>query len=278
MGKEISNKSESLEERALRMLKNPWQLTQEPFKVLGDVYFVGTNWVSAFLLDTNEGLILIDCAMQETLYLIIDSIHRLGFDPRNIKKIFLTHGHFDHVGAVRAIKEISGCEVWIGKGDEFFFTERRDLIVFEDRVPEFKIDHFYDYEKTIKVGNFEIQPVHCPGHTPGTTSFFFDIVNENKKLKCAIHGGLGAGVMHKEFLLANKLPLTLQDSYLESIDKVIDREVDVVLPSHAGHCIDHDFLSFANGDHNKFIDPGAWKRMLSSKKSEILKIIEEEKK
>ena len=91
---------------------------------------------------------------------MIDSIHRLGFDPRNISKLLLTHGHFDHCGAVRAIQEMSGREVWVGKDDAFFFTERRDLIVFEERVPEFRIDHYYDYSKPIKMGEISIMPVH----------------------------------------------------------------------------------------------------------------------
>ncbi|MBS7525393.1 MBL fold metallo-hydrolase [Fusibacter paucivorans] len=277
MSKEIKAVKETLEERTLRMLNNPWDLYNAPFKIVDDVYFVGTNWVSIFLLDTDEGLVLIDCAMQETLYLLIDSIHRLGFDPRDISKILLTHGHFDHVGAVRSLQEISGCEVWIGEGDGFFFTERRDLIVFEDRVPPFKIDHYYDYNQKIQIGDFSIEPVHCPGHTPGTSSLFFDIERNGEVLKCAVHGGLGAAVMSNAYLTANKLPVSLQTDYLNSIDKVVDRKVDIVLPSHAGHCVDHDFLSFANTDGSKFIDPSAWRRMLLAKKAEIVKIIENEK-
>ncbi len=266
-----------LEKRTLELLNNPWRLYHEPFKVVDHVYFVGTNWVSVFLLDTDEGLVLIDCAMQETLYLLLDSIHRLGFDPRNIKKLLLTHGHFDHVGAVRAIQEISGCEVWIGEGDAFFFTERRDLIAMEDRVPPFKIDYFYDYDSKIELGRFSIEPVHCPGHTPGTTSLFFDVENRGKKQTCAIHGGLGSTVMSKAYLESVGLPVSMQTTYLESIDKIIDRPVDVVLPSHAGHCKDHDFLSFASTDQKRFVDSSAWHRMIESKKEEMLELMESEK-
>ena len=116
-----------IEDRVNNWLKNPWTLAHRPFKVVDNVYFVGTSWVSAFLLNTQKGLVLIDCAMQETLYLLVDSIRELGFNPRQIKKLLLTHGHFDHCGAARAIKEMSGCEIWLGKDDEYFFTERREL-------------------------------------------------------------------------------------------------------------------------------------------------------
>lgn len=267
----------TIEEKSLYWMNNPWTLAHRPFRVLENIYFVGNSWVSAFLLDTQEGLILIDCAMQETLYLLVDGIRTMGFDPHNIKKLFLTHGHFDHCGAVRAIHEMSGCEIWVGKDEEFFFTRRRDLIVFEDRVPEFQPTHFYDYGTSINLGNMVIQPVHCPGHTPGTTSFFLQIQHNGQPLSCAIHGGLGAGVLTKQQLEKSGQPFSLREQYLESIAKVLDCHVDVVLPSHAGHCVDHDFFKIADEDDgtgNGFIDPTAWRKMLQSKKEQIEQMIQ----
>ncbi|MCI8423147.1 MAG: MBL fold metallo-hydrolase [Lawsonibacter sp.] len=264
------------EARVARWLNNPWLLAQPPFRVLENVYYVGTSWVSCFLLDTQEGLVLIDCAMQETLYMLIDSIRQLGFDPHRIKKLLLTHGHFDHCGAARAIQEMSGCEIWIGQGDAFFFTERRDLIVNEDRVPAFQIDRFYDYDSEIDLGDVKLKPVHCPGHTPGTTSFFFKIRHRDRSLTCAIHGGLGAVVLSKENLRRSRLPLETRDIYCQSIDKVIDARVDVVLPSHVGHCVEHDFFGIArrdDGSGDGFVEPTAWKRMLTQKKAEVLELI-----
>lgn len=79
----------------------PWTLAQKPFKVIENVYFVGNTWVSVYLIDTPEGLILIDCAYEENLYLLIDSIRGLGFDPKDIRHLLISHGHFDHCGAAR---------------------------------------------------------------------------------------------------------------------------------------------------------------------------------
>ena len=268
-----------IEDRVNNWLKNPWTLAHRPFKVVDNVYFVGTSWVSAFLLNTQKGLVLIDCAMQETLYLLVDSIRELGFNPRQIKKLLLTHGHFDHCGAARAIKEMSGCEIWLGKDDEYFFTERRDLIAFEDHVSGFPIDRFFNYSSTIDLGNFVLRPVHCPGHTPGTTSIFFDVDHRGKKLSCALHGGLGNGVLTRDYLAKKNLPLETRDIYLRSLDQVVDAKVDVVLPSHAGHCVGHDFFAIADQDDGSgagFIDPTAWKRMLLGKRKELLDLIQTE--
>ena len=266
-----------LDDRVSRWLKNPWTLAHRPFKVVDGVYFVGTSWVSCFLLDTAQGLVLIDCAMQETLYLLLESIRQMGFDPAQIKKLLLTHGHFDHCGAARALKELSGCEIWLGRDDAFFFTQRRELIAFEDHVPEFPIDRFYDYSDVLDLGDMVLRPVHCPGHTPGTTSFFFEVNHRGRPLTCAIHGGLGSGTLNRNYLEEMKLPVEqTRDIYLQSLDRVMDARVDVVLPSHAGHCVDHDFFAIADRDDGSgagFADPTAWKRMLSGKKAELLELI-----
>ena len=231
--------------KALTWMANPWMLYHKGFRVMENVYFVGTSWVSVFLLDTAEGLVLIDCAMQENVYQIVDNIR--------------------------------SCEIWIGQGDAMFFTERRDLIAFEDHVPEFELTGCYDYSKPIDLGNIVLEAVHCPGHTPGVTSFFFSVQHKGRTVNCAIHGGLGSALVSRANLEKNRLPLSLQQDYCESIDKVIDRPVDVVLPSHAGHCVDYDFFKIADNDDGSgdgFIDPGAWKRMLTKKKSELLALIE----
>ena len=270
----------TIEQRLQGWFRNPSVLYHKPFEVVDHVYFVGNNWVSAFLLDTDAGLVLLDCSIQETLYQMIDSFYQLGFDPHKLKKILLTHGHFDHCGAAGSLQKLSGCEVWIGAGDADFFTEHRERIAHEERCPEFELTGCYDYTKPIELGNFTLEAVHCPGHTPGTTSFFFPATYRGKVVNCAIHGGLGAGVLTDKSLKESGLPASLREDYCESIEKVIDRGVDVVLPSHAGHPVDYDFLGIADGAPGaggSFVDPSAWRRMLTAKRAEIIALMEQSK-
>lgn len=265
---DVAKRQQALFAATMERMNKPWTQAKAPFRMLENVYFVGTDWVSVFLLNTPEGLILIDCAYQEVLYQVIDSIHRLGFDPRNIKKLLLTHGHFDHCGAARQLQEMSGCEIWLGEGDAYFFTQRRDLIVFEDHVAPFPIHHFYDYDTPIEFGGMSIRAVPCPGHTPGTTCLFFDVEHAGKNLTCAIHGGLGINGLSRGELKESGWPERLQREYVENLTAMQEIPVDVVLPSHAGHTVGHDFFAIARQDDGSgegFIDPGAWKRMLESK-------------
>lgn len=257
----------------------PWTLAQKPFKVIENVYFVGNTWVSVYLIDTPEGLILIDCAYEENLYLLNDSIRGLGFDPKDIRHLLISHGHFDHCGAARQLQEMSNCEIWINEKDAYFFTERRDLIAFEDRVPEFRIDHYYDSDQSICFGGMTIWPVPCPGHTPGTTSFFFEVEHEGRKLTVAMHGGLGTNTLSKEDLLTNGWPLSFQQGYLDMLRQMKRRSVDVLIPSHAGHAKTYPFFDIAaqdDGTGNGFIRPNAWREMLEIKEQEMLALLERE--
>ena len=257
----------------------PWTLAQKPFKVIENVFFVGNTWVSVYLIDTPEGLILIDCAYEENLYLLIDSIRGLGFDPKDIRHLLISHGHFDHCGAARQLQEMSNCEIWINEKDAYFFTERRDLIAFEDRVPEFRIDHYYDSDQSICFGGMTIWPVPCPGHTPGTTSFFFEVEHEGRKLTVAMHGGLGTNTLSKEDLLTNGWPLSFQQGYLDMLRQMKRRSVDVLIPSHAGHAKTYPFFDIAaqdDGTGNGFIRPNAWREMLEIKEQEMLALLERE--
>ena len=259
--------------------QEPWTLAQKPFKVIENVYFVGNTWVSVYLIDTPEGLILIDCAYEENLYLLIDSIRGLGFDPKDIRHLLISHGHFDHCGAARQLQEMSNCEIWINEKDAYFFTERRDLIAFEDRVPEFRIDHYYDSDQSICFGGMTIWPVPCPGHTPGTTSFFFEVEHEGRKLTVAMHGGLGTNTLSKEDLLTNGWPLSFQQGYLDMLRQMKRRSVDVLIPSHAGHAKTYPFFDIAaqdDGTGNGFIRPNAWREMLEIKEQEMLALLERE--
>ncbi|MBQ7235634.1 MAG: MBL fold metallo-hydrolase [Clostridia bacterium] len=89
-----------------REIVNPWEGKMQPFKIIGNVYYVGTFQASAHIIDTGEGLIFIDPGYNNTLYLVIDGIYKLGFKPTDIKYIINTHLHGDHTEATAALAEL----------------------------------------------------------------------------------------------------------------------------------------------------------------------------
>ena len=91
----------------------PWKGAFPSFKIFGNLYFVGTEPASTHVIDTGDGLIMLDTGYQHSLYLVLDGMYRLGLDPRELKYILLTHGHIDHLGAARALVELTGAKTAI---------------------------------------------------------------------------------------------------------------------------------------------------------------------
>lgn len=258
--KERAARLQALQEKIDRFTSNPWILYHEPFCVADNVYFVGNTYVSTYLIDTGEGLILIDPAFEETLYQVFDGIRKLGFKPEDIKHIFLSHGHFDHVAGTRILQEYSRAKVWIGKEDAFFFTERPDLICAP--VTPFTIDEYYDYSKPFVMGSVTIEFKLCPGHTPGTTTFLIHTKHKEKPVVAAMHGGLGLNGLTYEELEENRLPSHLQADYINQLREMMKLSVDIVLPSHNHN---YDIISRYkedDGSQDAYIDPAGWQNMM----------------
>ena len=97
-----------------------------PGRVFGNLWFVGLRSASTHIIDTGEGLILIDPGFGETLWIVRENIRELGFDEKDIRIILMTHGHYDHAGATAELVRLTGAKTCIGKEDLAMVTGRED--------------------------------------------------------------------------------------------------------------------------------------------------------
>jgi len=89
-----------------------WNRPQEPFRIYGNTYYVGVAGLSSVLIDSGDGFILLDGGLPQSAELIAENIRRLGFDPRDIRIIGISHAHFDHAGGIAALQRFSGAQVF----------------------------------------------------------------------------------------------------------------------------------------------------------------------
>lgn len=258
-------------ERALMPgeIDRPWAHYIAPFRMAPHVWSVGGNDdVCVYLLDTGDGLILIDTGMEQYMYLLIDSIWRAGFDPRDIKKILLTHWHGDHTNGVRMLKEISNAQVYLSAADEGeYHLHAEDT--FPWRTLPYTVDVNYDDSKPITLGRFTIRTKLVPGHSRGATAFFFDDTDETtgETFHIAMHGGLGASTMQKKLMDEDGLPYELSYQFVKDCEEISQFPVDIMLPSHMNQNNLEPNIPEGRKDYHVFVDRTCWKEILLERAS-----------
>lgn len=214
----------------------PWEVAVEPFRITPHVYYVsGNNWVGCYLMDSGDGLILLDTAMANTAYLLMESIRKLGYDPHDIRAILISHAHYDHCGAARLVQEYTGAKLWMSSIDLPYIHEKLRLLCSAGYpFSPFHVDEDYVEDSPICIGRFAIRTVATPGHTPGCTSFFFEDTDDKtqKTYRCAMHGGVGLNTLTDDFLTNSGEPVDLRKDYRRSMQKIRGEPVDITIGSH----------------------------------------------
>lgn len=251
-----------------RRMDTPWKHYMEPFKIKGNLYFVGCWAASSHLLDTKDGLVLIDTGYPQNLYLLIYSIHKLGFDVKDIKHIVHSHGHYDHCGATKALVELTGAKTYIGRGDEQYVDGTLDLtwakeLGYRDYYEEFTADVIMEDGDVLDFGDTKIEIVSTPGHTPGTVSMFFEVTEDGKTYKVATHGGVGVNTMSADFLNKHGMSFECREKFIAAIDRIKDRHVDIFIGNHVwNNDADGRYERAAAGDGDAFVNAESWKTFL----------------
>lgn len=177
------------------------QMPAEPFRIAGNLYYVGANDVAAFLVTGPEGHVLIDGGYPGTAPMIMRSIARLGFDIRDVKVLLSSHAHFDHAGGLAALQKASGAELWVSEGDAPMVASGGDspgigplrLLVWSGltRYPIPRIDHRFRDGAVVRVGPVALTAHVTPGHTPGCTTWTFPVRDGGRVLNVVSACSLG---------------------------------------------------------------------------------------
>ena len=264
-----------------RSCRSPWDCYLPPIRMAAGVYYVsGNDWVASYLIETEEGLILIDAAMHETVYLLLENLRKLGHKPSDIKKILISHAHIDHLGGAKALKELTGATLYVGARDLLFLKERKDLIGNEGAkytCGDLEPDALYSDETPIQLGSVSVRTVSTPGHTPGCTSFFFDIRDvDGKTRRCGMHGGVGLNTMSREYFRESGLPISLRDEYIAGLERLDAMEVDICLPSHTNQVGILRLVDKISEAYNPYFEPSIWHELMHDRLQKVLDLVKKE--
>jgi metallo-beta-lactamase class B len=213
-----------------------WNQPQDPFRVHGNTWYVGTKGLSSILIESDEGLILIDGGLPQSAALIEANIRNLGFDAHDVKAILVSHAHYDHVGGLAALQRLTGANVYasqaalrplttgrlveddpqyVADSDEGSFPPVRQVVAVDDG-------------EVVTVGSIDVRAVHTPGHTRGSTTWTWQSCALNTCYDVVYADSLTA-VSAQGFKFTSS---GVGDEIAASAGKVGDLDCDILLTPH----------------------------------------------
>ena len=169
---------------------------EKPFKVWEDVYIIGSAELShpydccVYLLDADD-LVLIDSGAGMSFDKLVSNIESLGFNPRKLKTIIVTHAHIDHIGSLQRFREVFGIQVIAHELDAGAIETGKRVgaeaygVDYKPCSVDLKIQ---STDKSFQFGAKEFKIIHIPGHTPGSIAAYIDIEGKRVLFGQDIHG------------------------------------------------------------------------------------------
>lgn len=263
----------------LAQSNNEWTRQYEPFRIAGNLYYVGTYDLACYLITTSEGNILVNTGLAESVPMIRANIEALGFRYSDIKILLTTQAHFDHVEGMAEVKKSTGAKMMVHEGDAQVLRDggKSDFLfggsytfspVSVDRI-------LYDRD-TIRLGNTKIIALHHPGHTKGATSFLVDLADEKRSWRVLIVNI--PSILPQTRLTGMTTYPGVGKDYAYTLDTLKRIKFDLWVASHASQFGLHQKRKPGDGYHPEvFADRSGYDASIHTIKKEYDRRLKEEK-
>ena len=254
---------------------NPeWTTNRAPFRVIGNVYYVGSKDLASFLITTPQGHILINSNLASSVPMIRRNVEALGFRFSDIKILLISHAHFDHAAGSAEIKRLTHARYMVmdadvpvvesGGRDDFALGNKTEY-----RFPETKVDRVLHDGDTVRLGNALLVAHLTPGHTKGCTTWTMKVSEGGRVYNVVIVGSA-------TFLSSYKLvgdpayPKMAQDFEL-TFRTLKALPCDVFLGAHGSYYgMLRKFDEMKAGTANPFIDPAGYQSYVAETDQKFL--------
>lgn len=247
----------------------------QPFKIIGNVYYVGMSDVTSYLITTPEGHILLDSTYASTVPVIRESIEKLGFKMRDIKILLNSHGHNDHQGGHALMKELTGAQILMSDADADSLAESRP-----DRGPTWKpakADKVFRDGEQVRLGGVTMGAHLTPGHTKGCTTWATTVEENGKRSNvvfvCGVRLGDGA------VLVGNRQYPAIADDYVKSFQRLKELPCDIFLAPHGSFFgLTEKIKRMEQGTGtNPFIDPQGYRAYIETSERAFREALEKQR-
>ncbi|HEU5051865.1 MAG TPA: subclass B3 metallo-beta-lactamase, partial [Hanamia sp.] len=243
-----------------------WLKPYVPFRIAGNLYYVGTYDLGCYLIHTSKGNILINTGVASSASQIKKNIESLGFNFKDIKILLLTHAHFDHVGALTKIKKQTGARLMVDAADAPVLEDGGisdyALGKYGRTFAPVKADRLLHDHDTVTLGNMHLVMLHHPGHTKGACSYLFDVKDTKRSYRVLI-ANMPSIIIDRKFSEVKGYP-GIADDYAYTLSNMKKLSFDIWLASHASQFNLHQ--KHHPGDPynpSAFIDPMGYQAALA---------------
>jgi metallo-beta-lactamase class B len=254
----------------LRAQVNPdWIEPFPPFRIAGNLYYVGSKDLASYLITTPQGHILINSDLETSPPLIRASVEKLGFKVSDVRIILISHAHWDHDGGSAAIKALTGATYMVMDGD-VSVVESGGKTDFQygntpaSLYPPTKVDRVLHDGDEVKLGGTMLIAHLTPGHTKGCTTWTMKVAEAGKSYDVVIIGSPNVNDGYK--LVGNPSYPGIVSDYERTFQVLKSLPVDIFLGAHGSY---FDLLTkyprLKDGAANPFIDPAGYKNYVTDR-------------
>lgn len=265
----------SPEQRA--QFHGPYSEAVEPFRIVGNIYYVGARNIASYLITTPQGHIMIDTGVNEMAPVIRANVEKLGFKLQDVEILLSSHAHFDHIQGHAAMKKATGARVMAIGEDAAALAAGIDNSPLADEGWEpVVVDRVLKDGDTVALGGTTLRAVWSPGHTPGCTTWTTSVQDNGRTYSVAFYGG-GAPNGGVKLIGNPKFP-NLVDETLGTFKKLKTLTPDIYLVGHPQALFAGKVEQIkAGATPHPLMSPGTWTKMIADTEATFLKRVEEEK-
>jgi metallo-beta-lactamase class B len=245
-----------------------------PYRIAGNLYYVGTNDITSYLITTPAGDIVINAGYEETPSLIRDSIEKLGFHAHDVKILLNGQAHFDHVAGLAALQKLTGAKVYssaaevpvLESGGKADFRFGREYTY-----PAVKVDHVVQDGDTVTLGGVTLTAHVTGGHSVGCTTWTLPVedADPHQTYDVVIVGGvsINPGVT----LVHNAGYPTVSEDFARTFRVLRSLHCDIFLGAHGAYYgMLEKYQRLKRGEAHPFVDPQGYRAFVDAAEKHYL--------
>ncbi|MDE3197535.1 MAG: subclass B3 metallo-beta-lactamase [Acidobacteriota bacterium] len=249
-----------------------------PYRIIGNIYYVGADDITAYLIATSAGDIVLNAGYEDTAPIVLNGIQKLGFKPRDVKILLNGQAHYDHVAGLKALQDATGAKIWSSEPEVAVLESggaKDPRWGKEVTYPPVHVDHVVRDGERLTLGGVTLVAHMTPGHSIGCTTWTMQVSDGGRQYDVVFVGGttINPGVR----LVKDPLWPGIAADYETAFRVLRSLHCDVFLGAHGAYYGMREKIRRMGGPVNPFIDPEGYRNFIDKSEKTFLDQVAAEK-